>query len=408
MGLAVTSGPAPLLGPSPRLEIEPRTFAVDAAVVEARKEVLSRVWRYEQVDHIPIQIDLSPACGVTLRESQLETDAWFTSAVRRIEWSLTLLPDDYIPVAEPPWLGFYTVPKMLGAKLWWSDDLDAFPGVREPLVRDIEQLGALREGDPRRDGVLPEALRRLESAARCLPPEVALGGVDVTSPLGDVMELMDQTLFFVALKRWPDAIHRACETVLRTQFAVQDAVLATVGDRGRMAAIGNWPTWRPDEAKVLVTDDIAGLLSPSVFERFDRPYTDRLFEQLGDGLMHVCGPHPAVRLYLHERPFVVGHNCSFRFSHGDLAALREELGPRREEACGRRGHLEVMWERGVPLATQLAEFRTLAEALAPDVAAIPYCQIVPDGRISGEEITAFYRDMRAVAQRYAARLRWAA
>lgn len=399
-------GAAPPLGPAARLEIEPRTFDVDPAVVETRKETLRRVWRYEAVDHIPVQIDLSPACGVTLRESQLETDAWFTSAVRRIEWSLELLPDDYVPLAEPPWLGFYTVPKMLGAQLWWSDDLDAFPGVREPLVREIGQLEALQEGDPRRDGVLPEALRRLEIAARCFPPEVALGGVDVTSPLGDVMELMDQTLFFVALKRWPDAIHEACETVLRTQLAVQDAVLATVGDADRLAARGNWPTWRPEYANVLVTDDIAGLLSPSVFERFDRPYTDRLFERLGDGLLHVCGPHPAVRLYLRGRPFVAGHNCSYRFSHAGFAALKEELGPQREEAGLRRGHLEVMWERGVPLGQQLAEFRAVAEAFAPDVVAIPYCQIVPDGGTPADEITAFYRDMRAVAEQYAARVRW--
>ena len=390
-----------------RLDIEPHIFDVDPAVVERRKEHLRRVWRYEPVDHIPIQVDLSPACGETVRDSQLDERAWFSSAVRRIEWSLALLPDDYIPLAEPPWLGFYTVPKMMGAALWWSDDPNAFPGIREPLVREIEQIYELREGDPHRDGVLPEALNRLRIAAACFPPAVSLGGIDATSPLGDVMEIMDQTLFFVSLKRWPEAIHHACELVLRTELAVQEAVLAAVGDAARLAAVGNWPTWRPESAKVLVTDDIASLLSPSVFERFDQPYTDRLFQRWGAGLLHVCGPNPAVRHYLRERPLVEGHNCSCRFSRGDFAALKEELGPKAEAERGRRGHLEVMWERGVPLAQQVAEFREVADFFAPDVAAIPYCQIVPDGSVSGEEITRFYGDMRAIAEDYAGRVRWA-
>ena len=391
-----------------RLEIEPRTFDVDAATVESRRDVLRRVWRYEPVDHIPIQVDLSPACGETVRDTQQVTEAWFSSAVRRIEWSLALLPDDYIPLSEPPWLGFYTVPKMLGATLWWSDDPMAFPGIREPMIRDAEKLLELRPADPRTDGVVPEALRRLEIAAACFPPEVAVGGIDVTSPLGDVMEIMDQTLFFMSLKRRPDAIHHACDVGVQTQLAVQRAVREAAGDPARLAANGNWPTWRPEGGKTLVTDDIASLLSPRVYEAFDRPYTDRLYEELGPGLPHVCGPNPAVHLYVHDDPVILGHNCSFRYSHADFARLKEELGRGAEERLGRRGHLEVMWERGVPLADQLAGFREVAEFFAPDVVAIPYCQIIPDGAVTDEEVTAFYRDMRAVSERYAAAVRWAA
>ena len=388
------------------MEIEPQTFAIDAGEVERRRENMRRAWRYEQVDHVPVTVDFSPSVGETLRDTHLRTEAWFASAVRRIQWSLRLLTDDYIPLAEPPWLAFHTVPAMFGAQLWWADDPNEMPGIKDPPVTHIEQLWELPDPDPHRDGFVPETLRRLGIARDCFPAEVALGGVDMMSPLGDVMSLMDQTLFFVSLKRHPDAILNACDAVTRAQIAVQEAALAVVGDAGRLAAMSHWPTWRPEFAKSIVSDDIAGLLSPAVYERFDMPFTDRLIERYGGGLCHVCGPHPSAHLYMHDDPPTYGVNCSVRYSRDGLAALKQELGPNAEERLGRRGHLEVMFERGVPPATMVSGFRELAEALAPDVLALPYCQLLTDGSVTDEEILRFNRDMRAIAEDYAGMMRW--
>jgi hypothetical protein len=389
-----------------RLEIGPQTFEIEPSEVERRREELRRAWRYEPVEHVPIAVDLSPACGETVRDTHLDTEAWFSSATRRIQWSLELVPDDYIPLAEPPWLGFHTVPAMLGSELWWADDLNAMPGIRQPLITTVDQVQGLSVGDPCRDGFCPEILRRLEIAAACFPPEVAIGGVDMNSPLGDVLELMDQTLFFLSLKQSPEAVHQAAEIVLRTQLAVQDAVAAAVGDSSRLAALGNWPTWRPEWAKALVADDIAGLVGPAVFREFDQPYTNHLIAAGGGGLLHICGPHPSARFYMHDDPPVHGLNCSYRFSRDEFATLKEELGPRAEGELGRRGHLEIMFERGVPLADQVRGFREFAEFFAPDVLALPYCQVLTDGSVPGEEVPRFYAEMRAIAEEYARRMRW--
>ena len=389
------------------IEIGPQTFAIAAREVERRKENMRRAWRYEPVDHIPVTIDLSPACGETVRDAALRTESWFASAVRRIRWSLRVLSDDYIPLAEPPWMPFHLVPAMLGAALWWAEDPNEMPGIKDPLVTAIDQLYELPDADPHSDGFVPEILRRLAIAKECFPAEIALGGVDMTSPLGDVLDLMDQTLFFVSLKRHPEAILHACDVVTRAQMAVQDAALAIVGDSARFATLGRWPTWRPESAKVLVSDDIAGLLGPAVFARFDLPFTDRLLERYGGGLLHVCGPHPSASLYMHDDPSVHGLNCSFRYSRAELATLKEELGPKAEERLGRRGHLEVMWERGVPLDVQVDGFRELAGAMAPDVVALPYCQVLTDGSVSDDEITQFCAAMRRIAEDYAGKMRWA-
>ena len=83
----------PIRRRAPRLDVAPQDLDVDADTVAHRKEQLRRVWRYQPVDHIPITVDLSPVCGETLRDVHLDTRAWFSSAVRRIEWSLAVLPD---------------------------------------------------------------------------------------------------------------------------------------------------------------------------------------------------------------------------------------------------------------------------------------------------------------------------
>jgi hypothetical protein len=249
-------------------------------------------------------------------------------------------------------------------------------------------------------------LARLATARDCLPPTVAIGGVDMMSPLGDLQGIMDQTLLFLSMKQHPDAIHRACDVIASTQEAVQEATLAVVGDEGRLAGLSNWPIWRPEGAKVLVTDDVAGLLSPRIYEAFDKPYGDRLLRRFGGGLRHVCGPHPALSLYMTADPPVQGLNCAYRFSCEVLPALRDALGPKAQAACGRRGHLEVMFERDMPLPSVVEAFRGLADVLAPDVVAIPYCQVACDGSVSDDEIAAFGEAMRRVAEDYAARVRW--
>ena len=226
------------------------------------------------------------------------------------------------------------------------------------------------------------------------------------SPLGDVMDLMDQTLFFVSLKRHPEAILHACDVVTRAQLAVQDAALAVMGDVERLAAMSHWPTWRPEFAKSIVSDDIAGLLSPAVYERFDMPFTDRLIERYGGGLLHICGPHPSARLYMHDHPPTYGVNCSVRYSRDNLATLKEELGAKAEQRLGRRGHLEVMWERGVALDDMINGFREIADRLAPDVVAMPYCQVLTDGSVRDDEIREFCATMRVIAEDYAQRMRW--
>jgi hypothetical protein len=385
--------------------IEPQHFEIDRDKLDRVKEERRRVWRYERVDHIPVVIDLYPKLGETVHDALKNTEAWFASAVRRIHFLLAALPDDYIPYVDPPWQASFTVPVMLGAELWWSDDPNVYPAIRDHPLVDVDQIFELQNPDPYRDGFMPEILRRLGIASSCFPAEVAIGGVDMTSPLMDVLNLMDEWLFLVSLKRHPEAIHHACQVVTRAQLAIQEAALRIVGDVNRYAAVSLWPYWQPEGKKVLVDDDVAALLSPTMFDEFDLTYQDCLFERFGGGLIHNCGPNPSAQLYLRERPQSHGLNCSYDYSRNDFGTLREQFGSVAEETLGFRGHVELLFEQPMRPEEMVANYRHAMEALAPEVIAIPICYL-PADTATQEDVEYLYWSMREIAVEYANNIRW--
>ena len=312
---------------------------------------------------MPVIVDLEPECDESVHDVLLDDEAWFNSGVRRIERSLRLLQDDYVPVFRAALGGVLLDAGDAGSRALVGGRPDSWPAVKSPPVRDLDALASLEPPDVASSPHFARTLARLAVARDCLPQAVAIGGVDMMSPLGDLQGIMDQSLMFVSMKRAPEAIHRALEVITATQEAVQEATLDVVGDESRLAALSNWPIWRPEGAKVLVTDDVAGLLSPAAYEAFDKPYGDRLLREYGGGLRHVCGPHPALALYMTGDPPVHGLNCSFRFSRESLAALRQELGPERGGGVRPprppRGHVRAgpaaaAYRRGVPRARRRA------------------------------------------------------
>ena len=218
-----------------RVPVGPVAFDLDPLAVAAAREAVRRAWRYEEVDAVPFTVDLYPAVGETLRDVLLDDEAWFSCGVRRIERSLRTIGADYIPLFEPPWTAYYTLPAVLGAQLWWEDD--PTPGRRSrrrwrPTPGRCSSCGSRTSVEAAH---IPRTLERLRIAAACLPPEVAIGGMDMMSPFGDVQAVTDQTKFFMALKREPEAIHHACRLVTRLQVALQDAAVEAVGDERHRA-----------------------------------------------------------------------------------------------------------------------------------------------------------------------------
>lgn len=374
---------------------------IDVKEVERRKQLQRDVWAYREVDHIPIHLWLMPYCSSkvrpvrhTVREQFESLDTHFQINVERIERSLRVIPDDYIPFARMV-LGYMVTATMFGADVQWSDDPYQPPGSAGPVIHDLEQVYDLER--PTLDsGMVPELLRRLRYHAKQLPPHIYITGVNVGGPLQLCSDLVETNTFYRSFYENPEALHHLLDMGTEVIRELLEAVVDAAGGVGRMTTVDWDPVWAPEGCKGHICDDICSMISPTTFREFGIPYNNRLYEPFGTGLLHNCGPHPSKHIYMEHDPKLKGINCAYHFSRDDLADLGK--------AFAGQGVVEVSFDFGETADEMLEGFCFMMETLAPDTVGIPLCLIGETW--SDDEITSFYWEMREVSNEYAAAMRW--
>lgn len=155
--------------------------------------------------------------------------------------------------------GMCTEPSAFGAVPVWEED--EFPFAKKILKApsDVERL---EKPNPRKDGLLPFAIKRL----RRLEPEIRKSGHQIRfavarGPLNIASFLMGATEFMTALKTDPELMHRLLQ--ITTDFLVE------------------WIAYQrecfPSIDGILILDDIVGFISRGDFEFFAAPYLKRIF-----------------------------------------------------------------------------------------------------------------------------------
>jgi len=373
---------------------------VDHNEIEKMKQLRRDLWDYKPVDHIPVVLWLLPywqlgECGYTTVEFFEDDDVHFQANVARIQKSLKLIPDDYIPFARMV-LGPMTLPTMFGADIYWSEDPNQPPDTAAPIIEDMKQVYCLKRPSMN-DGIMPKLLRRLRYHAEHLPPDMYITGVNAGGPLQASASLVESNTFYLSFYDNPEALHYLLDMVTDVQLEVYRAVIDAAGGINRMTSIDWDPVWAPEKYKSHVSDDICGVISPQAFREFSMLYNNRLFQPWGSGLMHNCGPQTPKHFYLEHDPKLKGINCAYDYSRDDLA----EMG----ELFAGWGVIEVNFDSGETPEEMLEGFRYMMETLAPDTVGIPVCTI--EESWSDDDITSFYWDMREIANEYAANMRWA-
>ena len=179
--------------------------------------------------------------------------------------------------------GMCAEPSAFGAIMTWEENDFPFPGRILRSVADIERLEA---PDPRRHGLLPFAIKRLQH----LEPAIVAAGHKVRfavtrGPFNIASFLMGTTEFLTALRTDPGRAHHLLALV--TDFLVK------------------WIAWQrecfPSIDGLLVLDDIVGFVGRQDFEAFALPYLKRTFDTpVTVRFFHPDAPCRACAPYLRE------------------------------------------------------------------------------------------------------------
>jgi uroporphyrinogen-III decarboxylase len=155
--------------------------------------------------------------------------------------------------------GMCTEPSAFGAVSVWEEN--EFPFARK-IMRAPADVERLEKPNPRKDGLLPFAIKRLKR----MQPEIEKSGHKIRfavarGPLNIATFLMGVTEFLTAIKTDPELMHRLL--TITTDFLV------------------DWIAYQrecfPTIDGILLLDDIVGFISRRDFEIFALPYLKRAF-----------------------------------------------------------------------------------------------------------------------------------
>ena len=178
--------------------------------------------------------------------------------------------------------GMCTEPSAFGAVSMWEEN--QFPFAKK-VLRSAADVEFLEKPNPRRDGLLPFVIKRLQH----LQPEIEKEGHKIRfavarGPLNIASFLMGATEFLTAIKTDPEAMHRLL--TIATDFLVE------------------WIDYQrecfPSIDGILLLDDIVGFIGRRDFEAFGLPYLKRAFSASttvkffhNDAQCKVCAPYLA-------------------------------------------------------------------------------------------------------------------
>jgi uroporphyrinogen-III decarboxylase len=180
--------------------------------------------------------------------------------------------------------GMCTEPSAFGAKCLFHDN--EFP-FAEKLIQSTEDIDRLEKPNPRRDGLLPFVIKRLQHSR----PRIEAAGHAIRfavsrGPLNVASFLMGTTEFLMEMKISPDKIHQLLRLItdfLRDWLEYQRECFPTIDG-------------------VLLLDDIVGFIGEEDYKEFAQPYLKELFAKPGVSVrfFHNDSPCKASAPHLHD------------------------------------------------------------------------------------------------------------
>jgi uroporphyrinogen decarboxylase len=175
------------------------------------------------------------------------------------------------------------------------------PGrIVEPAIRSLEEVARLKVADPQRDGRIPALLEGVRLISRQAGKEIAIRGNADQAAFGLACLVRGIEDFLVELASDPEnpALQRLLEVCYQSHLAVHRALVVA---GAHFTSMG---------------DSLAGpdVVSPKLFNRFARPYEERLVRDLAaEGIftvIHICGDTTRILDFLSQYDF-----CGFELDY---------------------------------------------------------------------------------------------
>ena len=369
-----------------------RDFAFDRDEIERRKQLIRDLWAGKPIDHVPVLMNVAnPAPRYSIREQFQDGDKQLQEALTAAGITWREIPgSDTVPAMRPD-VGCSCLATAFGAELYWGDDPNQTCGVREPVLKDVEEAYGLSVPPPD-SGQLGEGTERIGRFAAAGEDLVSVSLLDMAGGLNVACDLLGGENMYLAMNDNPRALLCLLDKIQQLFLETVELQIRAAGGQQRITTTDFPDLWFPEDRKGHVSDDISAAISPEQYRRFSLPFHDRIFARYGGGGLHNCGPNPCLAEYLQHAPAPRAIDLSYRYSKTDLPAIKQ--------VCRKRA-LVYMGEFPAPPREALDSFRAIMEFMTPDVMVIPWFTVQIDDRPAE-----LYRAMREIAEEYAQRMDW--
>ncbi|MEM1559750.1 MAG: uroporphyrinogen decarboxylase family protein, partial [Candidatus Bathyarchaeia archaeon] len=257
--------------------------------IEEARDRMSSTWNFKPVDRPPLSITVPPPEPwpfFKYSERFYDLDKMLLHQLA-YAYSHYLLRDDGIPCVRADY-GTGIIASGFGSEIIVRKDLDQMPWVKEPILKsDPPDISELKDPDPYSDGLMAKVLEAEEYFLEKLDGTgVSVYLCDTQSPI-DTAYLIRGVKLFKDFYRHPDFVDELMERIAKVYVEFSIIQKRIIGEPLDMGVHGSPNVWMA-RGGVRICEDVAVMLSPSLYRRFCTPANKICLEPFDGGMDHFC------------------------------------------------------------------------------------------------------------------------
>lgn len=170
--------------------------------------------------------------------------------------------------------GLFGIPEAMGTVLGFPENDN--PYVKDPVLKDLKDIGKLEPANPYKDGRLPMILEAIKIMQDEVGHEVGIGG-DIGGPFTAAAALRGVEVFLRDIRKNPEEVHKLLELTTESALRFIDAVCELGAEPSITEPLGS-----------------CSLISAKQFRTFVKPYLKKYMDRIKgkwglEPTLHMCG-----------------------------------------------------------------------------------------------------------------------